>query len=122
MAMTAELAENICNYYRQALADESHVAYLVFDGERFVGCGGVTFYQDMPTRANSSGRVANIMNIYTHSDYRRQGIALQMVDLLVKEARRRGAGMVTLDATDMGRPVYEKYGFTQIKGEMELKL
>jgi len=44
------------------------------------------------------------------------------VDLLVQEARRRGAGMVTLDATDMGRPVYEKYGFTQIKGEMELKL
>ena len=122
VAMTAELADSIRDYYRQALVDESHVAYLVFDGERFVGCGGITFYQDMPTRANPSGRVANIMNIYTHSDYRRQGIALQMVELLVLEARRHGAGMVTLDATDMGRPVYEKYGFTQIKGEMGLKI
>ena len=109
--MTAELEEEIRAYYVRALADGSHVAYLVYDGETFAGCGGITFYQDMPTRANPTGRMANIMNIYTVPAYRRRGIALRMVDLLVREARERGVKAVTLDATDAGRPVYETYGF-----------
>jgi len=122
VAMTAELAEEIRAYYARALADGSHVAYLVYDGETFAGCGGITFYQDMPTRANPTGRMANIMNIYTVPAYRRRGLALRMVDLLVQEARARDVKVVTLDATDAGRPVYEKYGFVLMKSEMELML
>ena len=120
--MTAELAEEIWAYYVRSLADGSHVAYLVYEGDAFAGCGGITFYQDMPTRANPTGRVANIMNIYTVPAYRRQGIALRMVDLLVQEARKRDVKVVTLDATDAGRPVYEKYGFRLMTSEMELSL
>ena len=120
--MSEELAGEIRDYYARALADGSHVAYLVYDGDTFVGCGGITFYQDMPTRANPNGRVANIMNIYTVPAYRRRGIALRMVDLLVQEARERNVKVVTLDATDAGRPVYEKYGFKRMTSEMELML
>ena len=120
--MSEELAGEIRDYYARALADGSHVAYLVYDGDTFAGCGGITFYQDMPTRANPTGRVANIMNIYTVPVCRRRGVALQMVDLLVREARDRGVKVVTLDATDAGRPVYEKYGFKLMTSEMELML
>lgn len=31
-------------YYQKALNDGSHIAYLVFDGECFVGAGGVSFF------------------------------------------------------------------------------
>lgn len=120
--MTAALEAQIRDYYARALTDGSHVAYLVYDGAIFAGCGGITFYQDMPTRANPTGRVANIMNIYTVPAYRRRGIALRMVDLLVQEARERAVKVVTLDATDAGRPVYEKYGFKLMTSEMELML
>ena len=120
--MTAALEAQIRDYYARALTDGSHVAYLVYDGDTFAGCGGITFYQDMPTRANPTGRVANIMNIYTVPAYRRRGIALRMVDLLVQEARERAVKVVTLDATDAGRPVYEKYGFKLMTSEMELML
>ena len=30
-------------YYRSALADGTHTAYLVFDGDLFVGAGGVSY-------------------------------------------------------------------------------
>ena len=120
--MTAALEAQIRDYYARALTDGSHVAYLVYDGDTFAGCGGITFYQDMPTRANPTGRVANIMNIYTVPAYRRRGIALRMVALLVQEARERDVKVVTLDATDAGRPVYEKYGFKLMTSEMELML
>ena len=108
------------DYYRAALADGNHAAWLVFDGDTWIGAGGVSFYRIMPTYHNPSGRRAYLMNIYTHPDYRRRGIARHMVDLLVGEARQRGITAISLEATDMGRPLYEDYGFVQMPAEMEL--
>ena len=107
-------------YYQRALADGSHIAYLVFDGEKFVGAGGMSFYQVMPSFGNPTGNTAYIMNIYTDPAYRKRGIAWHTLDLLVQEARSRGVTAITLDATDMGRPLYETYGFVPMDGEMEL--
>ena len=108
------------DYYRTALADGSHTAWLVFDGNTWVGAGGVSFYRVMPTYHNPSGRKAYLMNIYTRPDYRRQGIARHMVDLLVGEARERGVTAISLEATAMGMPLYESYGFVRMPMEMEL--
>ena len=60
------------------------------------------------------------MNIYTRPDYRRQGIARHMVDLLVGEARERGVTAISLEATAMGMSLYESYGFIHMPAEMEL--
>ena len=64
-------------YYEKSLSDGSHIAYLVFDDTLFVGAGGVSFYQVMPTYHNSTGQNAYIMNLYTEPVYRRRGIASQ---------------------------------------------
>lgn len=45
----SEVKRQSYEYYRQALSDGTHTAYLVFDGSRFVGAGGVSFYRVMPT-------------------------------------------------------------------------
>ena len=60
------------------------------------------------------------MNMYTDPEYRRQGIAYKTLDLLVQDAKARGVDHITLEATDMGRPLYEKYGFVQMPAEMQL--
>ena len=107
-------------YYAAALSNDTHTAYLVFDEDRFVGAGGVSYFRVMPTYHNPSGEKAYIMNMYTAPDYRRQGIAYRTLELLVKDAKRRGITAISLEATDMGRPLYEKYGFVKMHDEMEL--
>lgn len=107
-------------YYRRALESGEHIAYLVYDSGTSVGAGGVSFYQVMPTYHNPSGKKAYIMNMYTAPEYRRQGIALHTLDLLVNDARKQGISHISLEATDMGRPLYEKYGFVKMEDEMEL--
>lgn len=107
-------------YYQAGLRDGSHVGYLAFDGECFVGAGGVSYYQVMPTYHNPTGRKAYIMNMYVRPEYRHRGIATQILDILVEDARRRGTPQISLEATDMGRPLYEKYGFIPMEHEMEL--
>ena len=115
-----EVREQSYRYYKKALDDGTHIAYLIFAGEDFAGAGGVSFFQVMPTYHNPTGRKAYIMNMYTKPEYRRQGIAYKTLDFLVKEAKSRGITAISLEATDMGRPLYEKYGFVKMEHEMEL--
>ncbi len=108
-------------YYKRALETGEHIAYLVYDNRTFVGAGGISFYQVMPTYHNPTGKKAYIMNMYTAPEYRRQGIALHTLDLLVKDAKEQGVLQIALEATNMGRPLYERYGFVKMEDEMELK-
>ena len=107
-------------YYKRALETGEHITYLVYDNGTFIGAGGVSFYRVMPTYHNPTGKKAYIMNMYTAPEYRRKGIAIHTLDLLVKDAREQGASQITLEATEMGRPLYEKYGFVKMEDEMEL--
>ena len=116
----SEVARQSREYYKRALQTGEHVAYLVYDNERFIGAGGVSFYHVMPTYHNPSGKKAYIMNMYTAPEYRRQGIARRTLDLLVAEAKEQGVLQISLEATEMGRPLYEKYGFSAMQDEMEL--
>lgn len=108
-------------YYQNALSSGEHIAYLVYDEKKFIGAGGVSFYQVMPTYHNPGGRKAYIMNMYTAPEYRRQGIAMHTLDLLVKEAKAQGITQISLEATEAGRALYEKYGFVAMQDEMELR-
>lgn len=107
-------------YYEESLQAETHTAYLVFDGERFVGAGGISFFRVMPTWHNPTGWKAYIMNMYTKPDCRRKGIAYHTLELLIEEAKKRNVSYISLEATDMGRPLYERYGFVKMDDEMIL--
>lgn len=39
----SEVKRQTYHYYQKALCDHSHIAYMVFDGETFVGTGGCSF-------------------------------------------------------------------------------
>ena len=116
----SEVEKETRTYYKKAMIEDSHVAILVYDEEKFVGAGGVSFYTVMPTFHNSSGRKAYIMNMYTDEEYRRKGIAYHTLDMLIEECRKRGISDISLEATKAGRPLYEKYGFVMAQDEMVL--
>ena len=86
----------------------------------FVGAGGISYFKVMPTYHNKTGNKAYIMNMYTKLDYRRQGIAFETLQLLVKDAKERGISEISLEATEAGKPLYEKFGFVKMNDEMEL--
>ncbi|MDE6661830.1 MAG: GNAT family N-acetyltransferase [Lachnospiraceae bacterium] len=62
------------------------------------------------------------MNVYTNQAYRRQGIAMQMMKILIDEAKEKGATEISLDATREGRALYKKLGFTDSDECMVLNL
>ncbi|WP_419012491.1 GNAT family N-acetyltransferase [Dysosmobacter sp.] len=117
-----ELPDAVRDYYRQALASGGHIAFLALAGERLAATGGLDLRREMPSYHNPAGLSGHIMNIWTDPAFRGRGIALRMLDLLTAAARERGCLTVSLHATAMGRPLYQRYGFTATDDEMELEL
>ena len=113
-----EVEENTLGFFRSNFS--SFATYLAFDKSELAGCGSVCFYKLMPTCDCPSGHRAYIMNMYTREEYRRRGVASLLLDKLVEESRSRGVNSISLEATDIGRPLYEKYGFALLEHEMYL--
>ena len=107
-----EYTDEIVNESRDYFLNGDQVTVLALDGDIVAGCASMSFMRIMPTFSHPTGKRAHLMNVYTRSEYRRQGIAREMVNMLIDETWKRGATEISLDATKMGRPLYESLGFT----------
>jgi GNAT superfamily N-acetyltransferase len=58
-----------------------------------------------------SDAVAGIYNVATPDAFRRRGLGEAATRAAVAEGQRRGCVMSTLQASDMGHPIYERMGF-----------
>lgn len=117
-----KFSDQLVQESRKYFENGNYKEVIAFDGERVIGCAGVCFLYVMPTFNHPSGKRAHLMNVYTHADYRKKGIASKMVKLLIEEAKKYGASEISLDASDMGRPVYKKLGFKESEEAMTLSL
>jgi len=105
-------------FFREHIADGSFISFLAWDGEQAVACSGLSIHAHPPTYTNPSGKIGYITNMFTRPAWRRMGIAGQLVDKLAETARVTGCGKLFLNASPMGRPVYARYGFREVEGEM----
>ena len=64
---------------------------------------------------------ATILNMYVDPEFRRQGIAHRLMQIMIGWCRKEGFVNVQLHASDQGRPLYESLGFKPTN-EMQLKL
>ena len=106
-----EYTDEIISASRDYFLNGDQTTVLALDGGQVVGCASMSYMRIMPTFSHPTGKRAHLMNVYTRSEYRRQGIARKMVLMLIDETWKRGATEISLDATVMGRPLYESLGF-----------
>ena len=90
--------------------------------ENIIGCASICYIDVMPTFSHPVGKPAHLMNVYVDRCYRRQGIAREMVKMLIDEARKQGVTELSLDATEDGRLWYQNLGFADSEECMVLEL
>lgn len=106
-------SEELITYSKEYFEKGNQTTILAIDEEidSVIGCATLCYIEMMPTFSHPTGKRAHLMNVYTNQDYRRKGIAMKMMEMLIIEARDRGVTEISLDATESGRPLYEKCGF-----------
>ncbi|MBQ9902030.1 MAG: GNAT family N-acetyltransferase [Clostridia bacterium] len=123
-------SEDFYSYSRDYFLNGQHTTVLAVDekdekngeNEKTIGCATLCYIEMMPTFSHPTGRRSHLMNVYTAPDYRVQGMARRMVEMLIEEAKRRGVTEISLDATASGRPLYRKLGFRESEECMVLVL
>ena len=109
-------------YFTEALRAGTYLGWMAEDsGGEVVGGGGIVV-ADWPgyPGENHSKRVW-VLNMYTEPRARRHGVARRLMEAMVEWCRREGYGLVSLHASEWGRPLYETMGFRPTN-EMSLKL
>ena len=63
-------------YFREHIADGSHVAFVAEVNGVECGCGSICLADELPTPDNPTGRYASLVNIYVCEPYRNQGFGM----------------------------------------------
>ena len=105
----------------RALADGSYRHWLALDSSgRIAGGGGVLLCPWPANPKDPCTERAVILNVYTEPEFRKRGIARQIVLTILALAKQKGLRSVNLHASDEGRYLYERLGF-EATNEMRVR-
>lgn len=116
---TIDLEPNLKEYYIRHLADGTFVSWLAVDGDKIIGTSGMSFVQKPPYYSNPTGKIGLLSSMYILMDYRRKGIAKELLNKVVNEAKEYGCGTVQITASDMGVFLYTDFGFKKNNNFMQ---
>lgn len=117
-----DLKPALKDYYERHMADGTFVSWLALDGKKIVGTSGVSFVEKPPYFSCPSGKIGLLSSMFTSPEYRRQGIARQLLSRVVGEAKAYGCGTIQITASDMGVLLYTDFGFQKNGNFMQYKL
>ena len=117
-----DLKPALRDYYNRHMADGTFVSWIALDEEKIVGTSGMSFVEKPPYFGCPSGRIGLLSSMFTNPDYRRRGIARELLHRVVHEARQYGCGTIQITASDMGVKLYTDYGFVHNGNFMQYKL
>ena len=106
-----DLIPPLRDYYDRHMSDGTFVSWLALDKDKIIGTSGMSFVEKPPYFGCPSGRIGLLSSMFTDPGYRRMGIAKELLNRVVEEARAYGCGAVHITASDMGVKLYTAYGF-----------
>ena len=119
---TIDLTPALRDYYERHMKDGTFVSWLALDQEKIVATSGISFVEKPPYYSCPSGKIALLSSMYTDPNYRRKGIARELLKRVSKEAKAYGCGMIQITASDQGVLLYTDFGFVKNHNFMEQKL
>ena len=106
----AVIRNQLARYIPESLGKSLFCA-VAQDGESYIASAMLVIKEKPGGIAFLNGITGEILAVYTHSAYRRKGIATKMLGLLLEKAKEEGACLVDLLATNDGYPLYRQLGF-----------
>ena len=106
-----DLKPALRDYYERHMADGTFVSWIALDEDKIIGTSGMSFVEKPPYFGCPNGKIGLLSSMYTSNEYRRKGIAKELLTRVVKEAKDYGCGAVQITASDMGVMLYTDFGF-----------
>lgn len=94
------------------IREGKYYGWIATDSGRSVASAGLLILDWPPHPFDPEGELRGyLLNVYVDPEYRKRGLAHELVVRSMAEARRRGIRVVALHSSQAGRPIYERLGF-----------
>ena len=117
-----DLTPALRDYYTRHMADESFISWIAEESRRIIATSGISIVEKPPYFGCPSGKIALLSSMFTDVNYRRLGIARELLKKITDEARNKGCSVIQITASDMGVLLYTDFGFEKNSNFMQLKL
>ncbi|MDZ4669820.1 MAG: GNAT family N-acetyltransferase [Phototrophicales bacterium] len=98
-------------WLRPRLISQEYIAWVACDGETVVAGLGLWIMDWIPAPDGITFVRPYVCNVYTEPSHRKQGIARQLVEIMLDYCKACGYPRVRLHASIFGKPIYEALGF-----------
>ena len=117
-----DLKPALLDYYKRHMKDGTFFSWVALDGNNIIGTSGMSFVEKPPYFGCPSGKIGLLSSMFTNPNYRRNGIAKELLSRIVNEAKQYGCGTIQITASDMGVKLYTDFGFEHNGNFMQYKL
>ena len=107
------IANNLPSYYTNHL-NKDLIVFVCRNENQILGCCFLCISEKPSNPSFINGRTGTVMNVYTRPQFRRRGIARELMKLLLAESKRNNLDFVELKATDSGYSLYKALGFEDV--------
>ena len=105
------------DFFKRNMESGTHIVFVCEHNGQIIATVGITLFEIMPTTKYPNGRVARLMNMYVDPFYRNRGIAKELLNCVITYAEEHRIGKVMLNPSQMGKALYENYGFRRLPDE-----
>ncbi len=110
------IEKNLPTYFHNHLNKDLFV-FVCRDENEIVGCCFLYVSEKPSNPTFINGKTGTILNVYTKPEYRRKGIARELIKILLSESEKINLDFVELKATDIGYNLYKSLGFEDVKSK-----
>ena len=117
-----ESEEQTRKWIKEMLSEGRLVGFIVrTEKGQVAGSGCLWIRKEQPNPTRPRLEAPYLLSMFTEKRFRRKGVARLIVKTAIAWSKENGYDRISLHATEMGKPLYEAFGF-QPTNEMKLKL
>lgn len=118
-----EIRIQLDKYYRKHIPLGDFVAFLAEDDRKVMSAAFMVIGERPAGASFITGITGTLLNVITYPEYRKNGYATLLIASLIRRARELNVTAIDLNATPMGKKIYQESGFMPIEDiAMRLKL
>jgi ribosomal protein S18 acetylase RimI-like enzyme len=106
------IKKELPEYYVRHMGND-FIAYIAQENDEIVASVFLVIIEMPSNQRFITGKIGDVLNVYTKEEYRRKGLAYQLMNIMLEEAKARDLSYLELKATECGYPLYKKLGFTE---------
>lgn len=110
------IRRDLPNYFIRNL-NKNIFGYVARNEKEIVACALLLVIEKPMSPAFITGKTGTVLNVYTKTEYRNNGHARKVMNMLMEDASDMGLSVVELKATDAGYPLYRSLGFRDAKSK-----